>query len=174
MVANMSRSKNACRMIMNFASNTQSLSRAVVCVYQKVFFSTVLYIFIHIFKNYFLFGRSLFYNVLLVSIMYQHELAVGIHMSPPIWTSLPPPTPSYPIPLWHPIVTEHHFEVPASHNKFPWPILHFNVLPYYSLNLAHPFLPPLCPKICSLRLLFHCCPANGFISTIFLDSIHMH
>ena len=28
-----------------------------------------------------------------VSAIHQYELAIGIHMSPPSWTSLPPPTP---------------------------------------------------------------------------------
>ena len=27
--------------------------------------------------------------------IYQHESATGVHMSPPSWTSLPPPTPSH-------------------------------------------------------------------------------
>ena len=32
----------------------------------------------------------------LVSSIHQHELAIGTHMSPPSWTSLPPHTPSHP------------------------------------------------------------------------------
>ena len=43
--------------------------------------------------------------------------------------------------------------------------------PYYSLNSSHPLLPPLYPAVCFLCLCFHCCPADRFISTIFLDSI---
>ena len=43
-----------------------------------------------------------------------------------------------------------------------------------SLNLSHPLLPPLCLWVCSLCLCLHCCLTNRFISTIFLDSIHMH
>ena len=43
----------------------------------------------------------------------------------------------------------------------------------YSLNSSHPFLPPLCPQICSLCLHLHCCPADRFISTVFLDPISM-
>ena len=33
---------------------------------------------------------------MLVSVTHQHESAVGIHMSPPSWISLPPSTPSHP------------------------------------------------------------------------------
>ena len=33
---------------------------------------------------------------MLVSAIHQHESAIGIHISPPSWTSLPPPTTSHP------------------------------------------------------------------------------
>ena len=33
---------------------------------------------------------------MLVSAIHQHESAIGIHMSPPSWTSVPPPTPFHP------------------------------------------------------------------------------
>ena len=46
--------------------------------------------------NLFLIVGFLLYNIVLVSAMYQHELAIGIHMSPPSSTFLPLPTPSYP------------------------------------------------------------------------------
>ena len=45
------------------------------------------------------------------------------------------------------------------------------IFPCYSLTSSHPFFPPLCPQVCSLCLCLHCCPANRFISTIFLDSM---
>ena len=32
----------------------------------------------------------------LISVIYQHELSIGVHMSPPSWTSVPPPTLSHP------------------------------------------------------------------------------
>ena len=38
----------------------------------------------------------MFYNILLVSAMHQHESAIGIHMSPPSGSSLPHPTISHP------------------------------------------------------------------------------
>ena len=36
------------------------------------------------------------YRIVLVSAKHQHESAIGIHMSPPSWTSLPPATPFHP------------------------------------------------------------------------------
>ena len=41
-----------------------------------------------------------------------------------------------------------------------------------TLCLSYPLLLLLCPQV-SLCLHFHCCPANTFISTIFLDSIYV-
>ena len=38
----------------------------------------------------------LLYKIMLVSAIPQHESAIGIHVSLPSWTSLPPLTPSYP------------------------------------------------------------------------------
>ena len=37
--------------------------------------------------------EHLFYNIVLVSAKNQHGSAIGLHMSLPSWTSLPPPTP---------------------------------------------------------------------------------
>ena len=37
---------------------------------------------------------------------------------------------------------------------------------------SSPLLPSLCPQFCSLRLHLYSCPADWFISTIFLDSTH--
>ena len=36
------------------------------------------------------------YRILLFSIKFQHESAIGIHMSPPSWASLPSPSPFHP------------------------------------------------------------------------------
>ena len=46
--------------------------------------------------NLFLIGGWLLYNVVLFSATHQHESAIGLHMSPPSWASLPPPSPSHP------------------------------------------------------------------------------
>ena len=85
-----------------------------------------------------------------------------------------PPT-LYSIPSIY-IVTEHLLELPESYSKFLLATLHMVI--YVSLLLS-PFIPPSssptpCPQACSLCLRFHCCPANRFINTIFLDSIYMH
>ena len=47
------------------------------------------------------------------------------------------------------------------------------MFPCYCLHSSHPLLPLLCPQVCSLCLHLYSCPANRFISTISLDSIHM-
>ena len=46
--------------------------------------------------------------------MHRHKSAIGIHMSPPSWTSLPPLTPSHPSGLWQ----SNRFELLASYGKF--------------------------------------------------------
>ena len=43
----------------------------------------------------------------------------------------------------------------------------------YSVNLSYSLLPPLHPQVCSLCLQLCCCPANRFISPIFLDSVYL-
>ena len=55
------------------------------------------------------------YNIVLISAVHQLESAVGIHMSPPSGSSLPPPTPSHPSRLSQ----STRFELPASCSKFP-------------------------------------------------------
>ena len=64
-------------------------------------------------KNYlFSIGGSSLYNIALVSDIHQHESDTGIHMSPPSWISLPPPT-SHPIPTLF-VVTERQVWAPWS------------------------------------------------------------
>ena len=43
----------------------------------------------------------------------------------------------------------------------------------YFLNSSHCLLPLWCPQVSSLHWHLYFCPANRFISTIFLDSIYM-
>ena len=40
------------------------------------------------------------YHIVLVSAIHQHESAMGIHISPPSWTSVPSPTPFHPPMTW--------------------------------------------------------------------------
>ena len=44
---------------------------------------------------------------------------------------------------------------------------------YYSLYWSHPLLAPLRPKLYSLCLRVHHCPAHRFISTIFLSNLSL-
>ena len=57
-----------------------------------------------------------------------------------------------------------------------WSILHMvmDMFQSYCLDPSHPFLPPLCPQVCSQCLCLHCCSSNRFISTIFIDFIYVH
>ena len=51
--------------------------------------------------------------------------------------------------------------------------LRTKVFQCYCLNFSCPLLPLLCPQVNSLCLCLYSCPANRFISTIFLDSTYM-
>ena len=46
-------------------------------------------------------------------------------------------------------------------------------VPVLLSHLPHPLHPLLCPQVCPLHLYLHPCPADKFISTIFLDSIYL-
>ena len=66
-------------------------------------------------------------------------------------------------------------EFPTSHSKFP-PAVCFTCGNVCVSTLLSQFLPPSpsrtgCPQVCSLCLHLHCCPADKFISSIFLDSL---
>ena len=56
------------------------------------FFKKIVFLKIYLF----LMERSLLANIVLVSAIYQHESAIGIHMSSPSWNSLLPLIPSHP------------------------------------------------------------------------------
>ena len=89
-------------------------------------------------------------------------------MSFPSWTSLPSPTPS------HPSRLSQRSDLISVHNtaNSHWlSVLHMIIYMFQcsSLNSSHPLLPPLCPQVCSLCLCLFCCPANSFISIIFLE-----
>ena len=55
-----------------------------------IFFSFFLKKIIHFIEGW------LLYRILLFSVKPQQESAIGIHISPPVWTSLPSPAPSHP------------------------------------------------------------------------------
>ena len=77
----------------------------------------------------------------MVSAKHQHESAIGIHMSPPSYKSLPLLSPSYPSRLSRSPGLSSLSQTPNSH----WlSILHIVVytFPRYSLHSSHPLLPP--------------------------------
>ena len=108
------------------------------------------------------------YNVVLISAIQQCESAISIHMAPPSWTSLP--RPPHPFPLgclgawgWASL----SYSNSPSAVYFTFGNIHISVF-----NLSHPLLPPLCPQFCSLCLCLYSCPANWFISAIFLFHVY--
>ena len=103
-------------------------------------------------------------------VTYQHESAIGMHMFPPFWTSLPPPFPSY-----HSRLSQSSgFEIPASYSKSPLlpnftygkTYMVMYVFQCYSLNSSQTLL----PSMSASPLL----PVDRVISAIFLDSTYMH
>ena len=74
---------------MNEREGAHSLMSLFFCLY--FYFSIFCFLLIT-----FLIGGQLLYNIMLVSVIYQHESVIIIHMSPSSWISLPLPTPSHP------------------------------------------------------------------------------
>ena len=58
-----------------------------VCLFKML---QVLFYYFSFLKKLFLIRGSLFYNIVLVPEIHQHESAIGMHMSPPSWPSFPP------------------------------------------------------------------------------------
>ena len=97
--------------------------------------------------------------------MHQHESALGIHVSPPSH-----------FPLLQ-VVTEHQaWAVRIIQHISTGYLIFCMVMSVFPR--AHSVLPPFsfqpCPQVCSLRLHLHCCPADWFTSSIFLDPIYRH
>ena len=92
---------------------------------------------------------------------------------PSLLNPLPSPTPSHPSRLSQSTGLSTLCHVANSHLLsilYMAKCTHFHSF----LSSSHPLFSPLCPWVCSLGLHLHCCPANRFISTIFLDYICMH
>ena len=99
--------------------------------------------FLFLLINLFLIGGWLRYNIVSVSAILQRELAIGIHMSPPSWTSLPPPTPSHPSRL----LQSPGFSSP-SHTANPcWlSTLYMECICFHdAVSVSHPLLPLSAP-----------------------------
>ena len=88
-------------------------------------------------------------------------------LSPPSWAFLPA-HPSRPRLSTKPASLCYPQQPPASQLVYTWQCEHVNAgfVPAAPLHL--------CPRDCSLPLHLYFCPANRFITTIFLDSIYMH
>ena len=112
------------------------------------------------------------YRILLFSVKPHHESAIGIHKSPPFWTSLLFPSPLHLTRLMQSPCLSFLSHTENSH----WlSILH--MVMQVSL-LLFPYISPspslsLCLLVYSLRLFLHCCLVNKFFSTLSLDSISM-
>ena len=94
-----------------------------------------------------------------------------LHMSPPSWTFLQLPTPVYPSGLSQSTLLSF-----LLYSNFPLAICFAYDNVYVSRllsQLASPLPFPTVPKVCSLCLHLYYYPANRFINTIFLDSIHI-
>ena len=112
------------------------------------------------------------YSVLLVSAMQPRESTLSIHT---------PPHSDPPSHLTPPILLGCHRApplqvVPVLNSNFPVTI-YFQHGDIYISVLFSQFMPPspspAVSTVCSLHLCLYSCPANRFISTIFLDSIYM-
>ena len=77
---------------------------------------------------------------MLVSVIYQHESAIGIHISLSSGTSLPSPTPSHPSRLSRALSLS---SLPHAANSQQVSILHMVMYMFqcYSLSSSHPVLP---------------------------------
>ena len=89
------------------------------------------------------------YNIMLVSAIHQHELAIDTYVSPPSSTSLPPPAPSYSCRLSQTF----RFQLSASYSKFSLAI-YFTYDNIYVSILLFPFVPPSSSPTVSTRLFF--------------------
>ena len=104
----------------------------------------------------------------MVSAIHQCELAIGVHMSPPSSTSLPPHLP----PLGcHRVPALHSLHHTANSHWLSTSHMVMYMFQCYSLTSSHRLLTPLYPKVCSLCLCLLCCPASRIISIVFLDSM---
>ena len=97
----------------------------------------------------------------------------SVNISPPSGNSFPPILSNL---LQSTGVTEYGVELPVLYSSLP-PAVCLHAVMCVSTLLSQ-FIPPspfsLCSQACSLCLHLYSCPANRFISTIFLDSIYMH
>ena len=104
--------------------------------YRTLYYFYFLFIYLFIFIYFFIGVKSL-HSVVLVSAVQWSESAICIHVSPPCWTSLPPPLPPdvgrHRAPSWAPCAVP---QVPTSYLFYAWQCI------YVKPNLPiHPILP---------------------------------
>ena len=100
----------------------------------------------------------------------KHESPIGIHMSPPSWTSLPSPTPSHPSSLLQSPALSSLRHAADAHRVSVLSMV-VCVFPGYSVHcLPHAHTMSM---ICSLCLHLHCCPPSRFMSTSHLFHIYV-
>ena len=129
-----------------------------------------IYVCIYIyFSNLFTFNRRII--VLQYCIGFCHTLP-WINHSYMYVPTRPPPCPSHSSRLLH----SPSFSSLSHTASFHWLLYAWQCICFHAtLSIHSPVLPtPPHSWVCCLCLHLHCCSANRFISTIFLDSIHMH
>ena len=91
-------------------------------------------------------GGQVLCNAVLTSAIHQHESAIGIRLSPPSWTSLPPPTLSLPSRLSQStrLSSLHHTATP---HWLSVPHMAVCMLPRCSVSPSRPLLPLLRPQV---------------------------
>ena len=87
-------------------------------------------------KCLFLIDWRLLYNMCLIFVIHQHELTIGVHVSPPLWISFPSPVHSHPLgyyraPVWVPWIIQ----------QIPIGCL-FTEISVYAFMLLSPFTSP--------------------------------
>ena len=124
---------------------------------------------IYFFNHLFLIGGWLLYNTMSVSAICPHESATGICASPPSWTSFPLPPHPHPLGCHRTLNLSSLNHIANSHqvSYFTYGNIHVST-PLSPLSPPSPS--PALPTVCSLCLFLHCCPADSFISTVFLGS----
>ena len=96
----------------------------------------------------------------------------SIHTSPPSWSSLPPPTTSHPSRLSQStsLSSLSHTANPTGSLFYMWPFICFHA----AVSICPALSFPHCVHKSVLYVcVSNCCPADRFIGTSFLDSIHI-
>ena len=101
---------------------------------------------------FFLIGGWLLYHIVLVSAIHQHESVKGVHMSPPMWTYLPP----YPTPLdchralrWVPCIIQQILTIYFTYGK-----MYFSSSSQFITTSPSPTVLHVCASITALQVGF--------------------